>query len=55
MARTETVNAPYAPSRVVRDGALMSGLLPSVGKEAPVYRLIPKERGTGEGYNRRNC
>lgn len=28
--RTKAVKAPYVPSRVVRDGALMSGLLPSV-------------------------
>lgn len=44
-ARTKTVNAPYVPSRVVRDGALMSGLLPSVRIEGPVYHLIPEESG----------
>lgn len=27
--RTKAANAPYVPSRVVRDGALMSGPLPS--------------------------
>lgn len=28
VARTKTVNGPYVPSRVVREGALMSSLLP---------------------------
>lgn len=35
--RTKTVNTPYVPSRVVRDGALMSDLLPSVRIEGPVH------------------
>lgn len=38
MERTKAVHAPYVPSRVVRDGALMSGLLPSARIEGPVHR-----------------
>lgn len=35
--RTKAVNAPYVPSRVVRD-ALMSGLLPSARIEGAEQR-----------------
>lgn len=34
--RTKAVKAPYVLSRVVREGALMSGPLPSARIEGPV-------------------
>ncbi len=46
--RTKAVNAPYVPSRVVRDWALMSCLLPSARIEGG------GQQGTGEGHDRRH-
>lgn len=36
--RTKAANAPYVPSRVVRDGALMSGQLSSARIKGPVHQ-----------------
>lgn len=47
MGRTKAVNAPYVPSRVVRDGALMSDLLPSARVEGPLHRQTPTENHKG--------
>lgn len=56
LRKTKTVNAPYVPSRVVREGALMSALLPSARTDqGPFYQLIPAQRSKRVEKNIRGC